>query len=178
MMNLHIALSQADIVNVTGALHLSQAAVRAAARRAVQKTARSTQAESSRALSSELRVQQKLIRARLRLYRTGDALTQKVWLGLNAVAAAHLGQPRRAAGGTQVGRHFFKDAFPIARYGNGVYRRVGKGRFPLELVKLDIQQTGDAVMNQAAARAEERLMRFLQQELRFELSKLNQKRAV
>jgi len=175
MMNLQIALSQADIQNVTGALHLSKAAVRAAARRAVQKTARSTQTESRRALSAELRLQQKLIRARLRLYRTDDTLTQKVWLGLNAVAAARLGKPRRVAGGTQVGRYFFKDAFPIARYGNGVYRRTGRGRFPLELVKLDIEQTGNAVMNQAAARAEERLMRFLTQELRYELSKINQR---
>jgi len=91
-------------------------------------------------------VQQKTIRARLRLYRNGDALGQKVWLGLNAVAVAHLGNPRRVAGGTQVGSHFFKDAFPIARYGNGVYRRTGRGRFPLELVKLDIAQTGDSVM--------------------------------
>jgi len=150
MMDLKIALSRADIVNVTGALHLSKSAVQAVARRAVRKTARSIQTESSRALSRELRVQQKLIRARLRLYRKGDALAQKVWLGLNAVAVAHLGEPRRVAGGTQVGRHFFKDAFPIARYCNGVYRRTGRERYPLELVKLDIEQTGDAVMRLAA----------------------------
>jgi len=175
MMDLKIALSRADIVNVTGALHLSKSAVQAAARRAVRKTARSIQTESSRALSRELRVQQKLIRARLRLYRKGDALAQKVWLGLNAVAVAHLGEPRRAAGGTQVGRHFFKDAFPIARYGNGVYRRTGRERYPLELVKLDIEQTGDAVMRLAATRAEEHLMRFLQQEVRYELSKLGKR---
>jgi len=167
MMNLQIALSQADIVNVKGALHLSQKAVRAAARRAVQKTARSTQSESSRALSK--------VRARLRLYRMDDGLGQKVWLGLNAVAAAWLGDPRRVAGGAQVGKHFFKNAFPIDKYGNGFYRRTGRARFPLELVKLDIEHTGDAVMNQAASRAEERLMRFLQQEMRYELSKLGKR---
>jgi len=175
MMDLHIEMSQADIVHVKGALHLSQKAVRAAARRVVQKTAKATQSESSRALSAELRVQQKLIRARLRLYRSGDALGQKVWLGLNAVAAARLGDPRRVAGGTQVGKHFFKNAFAIAKFGNGLYRRTGRERFPLELVKLDIEETGDVVMRQAAARADEHLMRILQQELRFELSKLSRR---
>jgi len=177
MIDLKLALPESELLKVSGVLRLSKKAVYAAARRAVLKTARSAQTHVRSELSKELKVQQKLIRARLRLYRTDDALTQKIWLGLNAIAAARLGKARRMKGGTKVGNYFFKDAFPIARYGSGVYRRQGKERFPLELVKLDIDRTGDAVMRQSTDIVEERLMRFMQQELRYELIKLDRGRA-
>jgi len=175
MMDVQVALSQADILNVTGRLHLTPKAVRAAAMRAIRKSARSIQAESARKLSAELRLQQKLVRARLRLYRKGEGLQQKVWLGLNAMAAARLGAVRKVRGGTRAGRYFFKDAFPIDQYGGGLYRRTGKERFPLELVKLEIEEAGRAAVEQAAERGEERFLHFLRQEIRYELLKLTGK---
>jgi len=175
MMDLQIALSQADIQHVSGSLRLTPKMVRAAALRAIRKTARSTEVQTRRKLSSELRIAARLIRARLRLYRKNDALTQKVWLGLNAVAVARLGQVQRMPGGARIGRHFFKDGFAIAKYGGGVYRRTGRARFPLEMVKLEIEDAGHEAMEAAAQDAEKRLMQFLHQEMRYELSKLNAK---
>lgn len=172
MIDLKAALSQSDLQRVLGTLNLSESAVRAASRRAVLKTARWAQTQARRSVSAELKIPQSLIRARLRLYRQGDGLEQKVWLGLNAIGAKSLGTPMRRTGGTQVGRHFFKDAFPIARFGNGVYRRTSRERFPLEMVKLDIDEIGAAAMRDTAQRTDERLMQFLQQELRYELTKI------
>lgn len=172
MIDINASLSQADVERLVGMFGLSRDAVRRAARRAVAKAARWTQGQASRAMSAELRIQQRVLRARLRLYRRGEGLEQKVWLGLNAVAAARLGTPKRRAGGTQVGQHFFKDAFPIRRYGGGVYRRLGPDRFPLELAKLEIDEVGAAALREAAQRADERLMQIMQQELRYELSKV------
>lgn len=172
MIDIKAALSREDVTRVVGSMNLTEKAVRAAARRAILKTARWTQGQARRAVSAELKVQQKLIRARLRMYRRGEGLEQKVWLGLNAVAANRLGTPRRRGDGTQVGQHFFKGAFPIQKYGNGVYRRTSHARFPLELAKLEIDEVGEAAMREAAQRADDRLMQFMQQELRYELSKV------
>lgn len=172
MMQIQATVSKAEIDRLIGMLGLSREACQRAARRAVLKTAKWTQTQAARAMSAELRVQQRVIRARLRLYRRGTGMEQKVWLGLNALAASRLGTARRRPGGTQVGRHFFKDAFPIKRYGGGVYRRTGKDRFPLELARLEIDESGDAALRAAAQQADQRLLEILQQELRYEFSKV------
>lgn len=165
-------LSKADVDKLLGMFQISEEAARRAARRAVTKTARWTQGTAARAMSAELRVQQKVLRQRLRMYRKGEGLEQKVWMGLNALAARRLGVPRKVSGGTRVGQHFFPDAFPIRKYGGGVYRRVGPDRFPLELAKLEIDAAGDRAMRAAAAETDARFMHILQQELRYEFSKV------
>lgn len=171
MISISADLSAAEIEKVMGAMQLSKEAYRRAARRAVAKTAKWTQTQAARTISSQLRIQQKAFRGRLRLYRQGDGLEQKVWMGLNQMAARRLGIPRRSGSGTRVGRHFFDGAFPIQRYGGGVYRRAGKGRFPLELAKLEIDKAGALAMRAAADRAEARLLEIFRQELLYEFSK-------
>lgn len=175
MINIHAELSSAEIEKLMGALQLSKEACRRAARRAVAKTAKWTQTQAARTISSQLRIQQKAFRGRLRLYRQGEGMEQKVWMGLNYLAARRLGVPKRTRGGTRVGRHFFEGAFPIQRYGGGVYRRTGKGRFPLEIAKLEIDQAGAAAMRAAADRAEDRLMEIFRQELLYEFSKVTKR---
>lgn len=165
-------ISRKDIERLTKAMGLTENAARTAAKRALLKTAKWTQTRATRALSSEIRIQQKLIRARLRLYRRENGMEQLVWLGLNAFAAKRLGTPRRRGGGTQVGAHFFEGAFPIKRYGGGVYRRTGRERFPLELAKLPIDEEGAAALRQAAQHADDRLLEVMQQEMQYELSKI------
>ncbi|MFA5632672.1 MAG: phage tail protein [Porticoccaceae bacterium] len=172
MMQIEAAVSRADVESLISMMGLSKEAAQRAARRAVAKTAKWTQSQAARAMSAELRVQQRILRARLRLYKRGDGMEQKIWLGLNAITANRLGTPRKKSGGTQVGRHFFKDAFPIKRYGGGVYRRKGRERFPLELARLGIDAIGALALREAAQRADDRLLEILQQELRYEFSKV------
>lgn len=165
-------ISRKDVDNLIRTLGLTESAARAAAKRALLKTAKWTQTRATRALSSEMKLQQKLIRARLRLYRRQSGMEQLVWLGLNAFAAKRLGTPRRRGSGTQVGSHYFEGAFPIKRYGGGVYRRTGPQRFPLELAKLAIDEEGAVALRQAAEHADERLLQIMQQEMQYELSKI------
>lgn len=172
MIDLKAALSQSDIERIFGALNLAEPAIRTASRRAVLKTARWVQAQTQTTISSELQIEKKLARTRLKLYRKGAGLEQKVWLGLNAIGAKRLGKQERVEGGTQVGQHFFKGAFPIPRFNNGVFRRTGRERFPLETAKLDIEEIGAAALRDIAQRTDERLMHYLQQELRYELTKI------
>ncbi|NYT62366.1 phage tail protein [Alcaligenaceae bacterium] len=175
MMDLAIKIPREDLERLMGMFQISKEACRRAARRAVRKTAKWTEGQAARTMSAQLRVQQKIIRQRLRMYMKGDGLDQKVWLGLNSLAVRRLGIPRRRGTGTQVGRHFFEGAFPIQKYGGGVYRRAGQGRFPLELAKMEIDDAGATALREAANKAEARLMEIMRQELRYELSKVLEK---
>ena len=175
MIDLSMNIPSEEMDRLLGMFQLSKEACRRAARRAVRKTAKWTEGQAARTMSSQLRIQQKIIRQRLRTYMKGDGLDQKVWLGLNSMAARRLGTPRRRGTGTQVGRHFFDGAFPIQKYGGGVYRRAGKGRFPLELAKMEIDDVGAAALREAANKAEARLMEIMRQELRYEFSKVLKK---
>ncbi|OYW89270.1 MAG: hypothetical protein B7Z23_12095 [Pseudomonadales bacterium 32-61-5] len=171
MIDMQVTLSQSDLDRMVRSLGLLPEALQRAARRAVRKTAKWTETTAARAMSADLKVQQKIIRARLRTYARGTGLEQKVWLGLNALAANRLGVPRRKGSGTQVGRHFLDGAFPIKRFGNGVYRRTGADRFPLELAKVEIDKAGERALRAAATHAEARLLELLRQEMNYELSK-------
>ncbi|CAM5288921.1 phage tail protein [Eoetvoesiella caeni] len=175
MIDLSMKIPPGELERLTGMFQLSKEACRRAARRAVRKTAKWTEGQAARSMSAQLRVQQKIIRQRLRTYMKGDGLDQKVWLGLNSLAARRLGVPKRRGSGTQVGRHFFDGAFAIQKYGGGVYRRTGQGRFPLELAKMEIDEAGAAALREAANKAEARLMEIMRQELRYEFSKVLKK---
>ncbi|WP_322999963.1 phage tail protein [Castellaniella sp.] len=175
MIDLSAGIPRGELERLMGMFQLSKEACRRAARRAVRKTAKWTEGQAARTMSAQLRIQQKIIRQRLRTYTKGSGLDQKVWLGLNSLAARRLGMPKRRSSGTQVGRHFFEGAFPINRYGGGVYRRTGKSRFPLELAKMEIDDVGAAALRAAAIKTEARLMEIMRQELRYEFSKVLKK---
>ncbi|CAM3793987.1 phage tail protein [Castellaniella denitrificans] len=177
MIDFTAEFSREDLDRLLGMFQISKEACRRAARRAVRKTAKWTEGQAARTMSAQLRIQQKIIRQRLRTYTKGSGLDQKVWLGLNSLAARRLGIPKRRGSGTQVGRHFFEGAFPIQRYGGGVYRRTGPGRFPLELAKMEIDEVGADALREAVRKTEARLLEIMRQELRYEFSKALKKAA-
>lgn len=172
MIGLDVRLSQSDLQRLLSVYRVTEPACKRAARRAVNKCAKWTQGQARRAISNELRVAQKVIRSRLRLYNKGDALAKKVWLGLNSVAAHKLGRVRVSGRGVNVAGRQLDGAFVIRRYGGGVYRRTGRGRFPLELVKIPIDDAGGRALRQAAHAAEARLLELLRQELNYEFQKV------
>ena len=172
MVNLDIQVSPRELQRLLAAFNLTEGAVRAAARRAVLKCAKWTQGQASRATAKELRIAQKIVRQRLRLYSKADPLTRKVWLGLNSVAAHRFGRVQKNARGVRVGDRQFDGAFVIQRYGGGVYRRKGRDRFPLELVRVPIDEEGGRALRLAAQAADERLMVLLRQELNYEFQKV------
>lgn len=171
MIGMDVHVGSGEIEKLLGMLHVSKEACRRASKRAVRKVAKWTQATAAKTMSAEMRLQQRIMRARLRMYMRGDGMEQKVWLGLNSLAARRLGVPKRQGTGTKVGAHFFDGAFPIWKFGGGVYRRTTSERFPLELAKLEIDEAGAKALQDASRRAEARLLEILRQELNYEFQK-------
>lgn len=179
---------------------LPPSAMQNAWRRTLRKTANWVKGQTAKAVSKETRIPQKLLRQRLYFFlRSKD--TAKVWLGLNALEADRLGTPRQTRTGVSVGRYRFDSAWIYrSKHSDGgsersikirhrdgtvetkkyhssdantgkVFRRVGKARTPYERVKVDWSKAGDAAFRAAAARAEERLMIVLRQEVNYEIQK-------
>lgn len=179
---------------------LPPAAMQNAWRRTLRKTANWVKSQTAKAVSKETRIPQKLLRQRLYFFlRSRD--TGKVWLGLNALEADRLGKPRQTRAGVTVGQHRFQSAWIYrSRYSDGgaqrtikikrssgavetksynssdantgkVFQRVGKARTPYQRVKFDWSGSGEAAFRDAAARAEERLLVVLRQEVNYEIQK-------
>ena len=162
-----------DIKQVLTLMHgLPPSAMQNAWRRALRKTSNWVKSQTAKAVSKATRIPQKILRSRLYFFlRSKD--TGKVWLGLNAIEAQRLGTPRQTSKGVTVGRHRFEGAWTRKKIDpNGVvYRRTGTGRSPYEVVKVDWNAQGEAAFREAAARAEERLMIVLRQEVNYEIQK-------
>lgn len=172
MISMRMDINRKELDQLLGAYQISRKATQRAAERAVRKAAKWAGGQAAKITGAELRLQQRLIRQRLRLFRTDNGAEQKVWLGLNAVAVRRLGIARQTGRGVRVGRHFFDKAFVIKKYGGGVYERDSSARFPINLVRLEIDEAGARAMREVADRAETRLLDLLRQELNFELSRV------
>lgn len=188
-----------DINQVMKLAHgLSPTAMQNAWRRTLRKTGNWIKSQAARAVSKEMQIPKKVLVRRIYFFlRSRD--TGKVWLGLNALEADRLGAPKQTRTGVKVGRHSFKSAWiydsrwvgkekqiPI-RHGNGsvemkryvtsdinagrVMRRIGKERTPYERVKVDWADKGEVAFRAAAAKAEERLLVILRQEVNYEIQK-------
>lgn len=169
-----------DVKQVLDLMHgLPPSAMQNAWRRALRKTSNWVKSQTAKAVSVETRIPQKLLRQRLYFFlRSRD--TGKVWLGLNAIEADRLGDPRQQPFGVTVGRNRFMSAWIYrSRFSDGgkdantgkVFRRVGKSRLPYARVKVDWDQAGAAAFRASAAKAEERLLVVLRQEVNYEIQK-------
>ena len=96
-----------------------------------------------------------------------------MWLGLNAIEANRLGKTRQTRKGVTAGRFRFDGAWLMKKIApdGPVYRRTGEGRLPYEQVKYDWSDHGESAFRDAAARAEERLLVVLRQEVNYEIQK-------
>jgi hypothetical protein len=170
-MNLDVHLDPETLRRTLLLLGNAPQACHRALRRGVAKAAKKLALESGRNVSDALNITRGAMKARLRTYNKGDGVSQKVWLGMNAIAVHRLGKVQQTKAGVQVGSRFFAGAFVIRKYG-GVYRRVGKARFPLELAKLEIEREAFAAMMAAYAQADDYLLKYVAHEIEWELSKL------
>lgn len=123
------------------------AATEAQAKKAIVSTLRKMGAwlrtRSARGLSEELKMQQKVIRRRLRQFKVQarpDGATLKVWYGLDPVALIYLKAKQNATGVAASGGREVKGAF-IARGRGGnlqVFKRKGNARLPIEKQSADM----------------------------------------
>jgi hypothetical protein len=140
-----VEIDARDINRVIRELRATDMQVKRALNSTLRKMASWVKTRSIRGLSSELQIQQKIIRRRLRTIKAkktpGGGAEVKVWYGLDPIGLIYLGakqnkQGVRAAGGRQV-----KGAFIAKMRGGGrnVFKRKGKARLPIEKQEADIE---------------------------------------
>ena len=170
MFELDVSLDDAKLRSIVTMLGNMPERTERAVRRGVRKAAKRLASETGRETAQALAIVRAAMRGRLRTYRK-TGIAEKVWLGMNALAAHRLGRPIKTRTGVQVGQHFFDRAFIVRKWG-GVYYRVGKERFPLRLAQLDIEPQSYAAMKSAYQRADDYLLQYVKHELEWEMQKL------
>ena len=115
---------------------------------------------SARGLSEELKMQQKVIRRRLKQFKVQarpDGATLKVWYGLDPVALIYLKAKQNATGVSANGGREVKSGF-IARGRGGnlqVFKRKGDARLPIQKQSADVDiKARDFLERQVVSNAE------------------------
>ena len=143
--------------------------------RAVRKLKRWIETQLTRELASSVHVRQKAIKHRFRshVYREGRTVFAHIWIGVNPLDAHTIGKPKqtRRMKGTRVYQHFFDKAFFVNVYGDEekVWRRKGKGRFPVIKVQVPIEEEMRELLPKYEGPAARKLAEIFEHELKFEL---------
>lgn len=134
-------------------------------------------------IAADANIPQKAIRPRVqdRIYFKDNVAT--VWVGLYPVGAHKVGKPRQTKKGTRIGRkHFFESAFPAEIFGyEKVWRRVfrgpgsskrgrGDGRFPVEVMLIELEKIGEDAAQKIMKEAQLRFHRTLKQEINYAIN--------
>ena len=172
MFELDVSLDDAKLRHIVTMLGHMPERTQRAVRRGVSKAAKRLASETGRETAQALAIVRAAMRGRLRTYRKGDGVSEKVWLGMNALAAHRLGRPIQTRTGVQVGQHFFDRAFIVRKWGGGVYYRVGKERLPIRLAQFEISDQAYRATKAAYQRADDYLLQYVKHELEWELEKL------
>lgn len=171
-----IHVNKKDLNHLTDVYGLLDDQAEAAAYRAIRKTANWMKVIASREISKEMKLAQKVVRQRLKVFmQDRQALQAKIWLGLYSIRASQLANTMsQTRTGTTVGRHRFPGAF-VATMKTGhrdVYKRRGQARLPIDIQQLDISDKARKVLLDVSRRTDRRLMEVLHQELNYELQKV------
>lgn len=179
MGSLSVDIDGRGIASLADAFGATESQVQAAMRSTYGKMGRWMRTQSVRGLSSKLKIQQKILRSRVRTFRmqngvTGDGAGAKVWYGIKDIAFARL-NPKESGGGVKAagGRHE-KGAFIARMYGRDqVLKRIGKKRVPLRVVYADIAEEAvtyieDVLVGTAAFDIQ--FYKFLEHEIRWRTS--------
>lgn len=153
----------------------TDAEVKTALKRAINRTVMWMKTRAKQALSKGLKIPSRIIQARLRhsLFTgeitSADTRLARIWVGLNPISAARL-KPKQNKRGVTAGGELFPGAFmATGRSGNRhVYRRMGKSRLPIESVYKDIQHGQEIIENQVFEGWEEFLYQRFEHELKWQ----------
>jgi hypothetical protein len=141
---LELEIDQDGLEQTAAAMAATGPDVEKALGRTLRKMALWLRARSVRGLSAELKIQQKIVRRRLKTFkltRKGENQAITVWYGLDPIAFIYLGTPKKTATGVRVGNFEIPGGF-VARGANGnlqVFKRIGSARLPLAKQSLDVQ---------------------------------------
>lgn len=151
MINLQI--SEQGISQIVDELGATPEQCKKALRSALSKMARWLQTRTTKGLSAELQIQQKIIRRRLKktnIVTTADGYAIKLWYGLNDISLIHLGA-RETKKGVTAGKRKVDGAF-IAK--GQVFKRTGKARLPIEKQVVTIQKQANDYLEGAISQSD------------------------
>lgn len=142
----------------------------AALSRTLNRMAKWVQTRTTKGLSAELQVTQKIMRRRMRktsIQKTSTGWTIKLWYGLNEISLIHL-NARKTKKGVTVGKHKRDKAF-IAK--GQVFKRSRKGRLPIEKQTLEIKEKADSYIEDRAFSSgyQEQFFKTLEHELKWQM---------
>lgn len=152
--------------------------------RAIRKTVSWLRRQLIKQVASEAGIPQKAIRQRGKAKTFAKEQYGVVWLGLNPVGAHLIGKPRQTRRGVRVGRkHFFEGAFLSRIYSDNekVWRRKfrgpgstsrgrGDGRFPVEVMLIELETIGEQEAKALNNEARVRFLRTMKQEINFAIN--------
>jgi len=175
-------------------------AIKAAQRRAINKTVRWLRTHIARSVSQQERIAVSAVRQRLLAYPMGSNGQGKLWIGLNPIEASRAGRPRQTRSGVSVAgrkyqgaffrtvyggkadiwirtasKHFSKDDYPdsdVSGKGGASSGWIGENdsRFPLAKAKISLDDVRPH-FESWTNKAHQRLLVVMEQELNFELQK-------
>jgi hypothetical protein len=150
-----------DFDKVVEAIGATEAQVRTAAVRALNKTALWLRSQSAKEISDELKIKMKLIRQKFQIIKASKTnLEALVVANLYGFKAVKLGTPKQTASGVSIGKHKFPGAFvaKMPKTGHvGVFKRKNRKRLPIreqyffldpeayEIVKRNVDNEASAV---------------------------------
>ena len=156
---------------------LSEKQVQRAARSALKKTQAWVKSRSIKELSSELRIQQKIIRRRVRAVKPRNdskGLKARIWYGVAPVAMINLGARQTSLGVRAQQGRFVRSAFISAgRKGAQVFKRKGRARLPIERQREEIASPAGHVTSKMirGTEVDDRFQRALSHELKWRSGK-------
>lgn len=122
-------------------------------------------------LGYELKISSKALQSRFRTYKNGRI--SKLWIGLNDIAVHRIGMPVQNSQGVQVGSRFYEGAF-ISPMDSGellVWRRKSSARSDIKLVKEDISQDVEHILDFYLPEINRKFQEFFSREFTTVLSK-------
>lgn len=174
-----IQIDTKDMERAVAELAATPVQLERALRSTLRKMAAWARTRSVKGLSDTLKIQQKVIRRRLRRIKaknTPGGVEVSIWYGLNPLALIHLQARETSTGVRASGGRFAKSAFK-ATAKNGkeqVFKRRGAARLPLEKQTTDIQDQAEKFLDGGLLRSaafETQFYKTLDHELRWQTRK-------
>lgn len=164
------------IKSIISQFQASEKQVTAALRTTYNRMGRWVRTRAMRGLSSELKIQQAILRSRVRSFRFQGGISKKgegakVWFGLRPIPLSRL-NARKARGGVRAaGGRYVEGAFIANYHGRRqVLKREGRARFPVNVVYAEIAEKSQLYIEDellGVGPFESQFLKFFEHELKW-----------